>query len=158
GGPARLNANALRRRDLNSYVAISTVLADADGGYHRVGAAWDPLFPVVVADIGNKVEDPRKRGGGEATAIGETSPGDFPVWYRLSEPEGDRFRATTLIAALYRDRDDPIGDPGMRQLAHFARLPGGINGKMDYAVDGKPAVVRLKAWNPQIDYSAETIA
>ncbi len=98
------------------------------------------------------------------TAVVETSPDNFQVWYFFDKPETDVTKFKNLIVSfvgdVLKDGGDKLDDP-----VRIARVPFGVNtkrtneGALKYPdCNDKPWFVRLKSSNYDLRYSVDQIA
>lgn len=114
-------------RGWNGYVTVGAFGRAADGSWRRRTETFAAGLALMVDDVGTKV-NPSTVEALEPSARVETSPGNFQLWYFLSEPERDRVRFDGVIRAFISGR--LLGaDPGMSGVTRVGRLPGFVNGK-----------------------------
>lgn len=142
----------------NNYIAVSSFKSGKDGKFHRKKENFGHMHVVMIDDVGTKVPD--KRIALKPSAMVETSPGNYQIWYFLSVPEPDAEKADRLIKGMIENGlTADATDPGMRGVTRYGRLPVGINGKGKYVEKlGKPFVQRVTIWSPTTRYSIEEIA
>lgn len=155
----------------NLYVTVSTFRPDPAGKDSRSLSQFKRFHALMIDDIGRGQKIPpgaipdRVRGSGpagagtvsypcgRATALVETSPGNFQAWYALSEdlsPRAAAWLQDSVLAKL-----DVLRDPGMLGLNRYGRLPGGSNTKASVLEknDGKPWSVRLHSLQALLRYT-----
>ncbi len=142
---------------VNCYACISSSIKtvnpkNGEMRYWRGEASFGHGLALMVDDIGSgagskgamSVED--LSAILPPTAVVETSPGNFQVWYFLDEPEPDMdwFKAflISFVDAVLKERG---GDFTIRDVSRYGRMPTGINNKRN--ADGSlkyPAEFRVR--------------
>lgn len=100
------------------------------------------------------------------TAVVETSPDNFQVWYFFDKPVDSLMEFKALLNCFVANVLKKGGDNTIKDISRFGRMPCGINNKrhnMDGPfkypdADGKPWAVRLRLANYDVRYSPEEIA
>jgi hypothetical protein len=170
-----INANA------NAYACISSSIKTpnpktGDMRYWRGEASFGHGLALMVDDIGH---GKGSKGGLDLghfmailapTAVVETSPNNFQLWYFLDAPEPSlvRFKAflTSFVAMVLKKG----GDNTIKDVSRYGRMPIGINNKRhgpdgDYKYQVQDAKGRMVPWDVQLvaadyrnRYSMEEIA
>ncbi|QEG09474.1 hypothetical protein TROPICALSUN_70 [Erwinia phage vB_EamM_TropicalSun] len=100
----------------------------------------------------------------EPTAVVETSPGNFQLFYFMEEPVADMLYFKAFLNCFVANVLKKGGDNTIKDIARFGRMPCGINNKRGkdneykYIVDGKPWKVRLERANYGVRYTPEELA
>jgi hypothetical protein len=146
------------RPNYNNYLAVSTFKQGVDGKHHRRKDNFGHMHLGMVDDVGTKVSFDKLVL--PPSAMVETSPDNYQVWYFLNPPEADRLRAERLIDGMVANGlTADASDPGMKGVTRYGRLPVGVNGKAKYVEKlGGPFVQRVAIWTPQLSYSVDQIA
>lgn len=128
-----------------AYYCISTCDRDPQKPRSRKPSRKAPVktYVIVLDDIGTKI--PLDRIAVSPTYALETSPNNFQLGYRLTDPvEPDRARALMdAIAAA------GLTDPQTKSNVRVMRVPGSLNGKPQFG-DFR---ARLTTWNPELSWS-----
>ncbi len=134
----------------NNYLNCSSFNIADDGSVHARKDRFSAFHFLLLDDVGTKV--PLERlDGFRATWRLETSPGNFQVGIRLTEPMRDQDAVTRLQAAVV---SAGLCDPGAKGVARWARLPEAINGKAKHrGATGKAFRCRLTEYNPDVAYT-----
>lgn len=137
----------------NTYVNCATFKPGDDGTVVARKDHAAAYHALVLDDVGTKV-DRSLLGSITPTWELETSPGNFQIGFKLNPPlsdaaEVDRFQQRIAEAGLT--------DKGAMGMARWVRLPVGINGKPQYAVDGQVFICRLHDWHPEKTFSADEL-
>jgi RepB DNA-primase from phage plasmid len=161
------------RTTQNAYVAISsskkTLNKYGKMHYWRGTASFGHGMAIMVDDIGDGIGS---KGGFLLTdvmetllpsAIVETSPGNYQVWYFLDKPEESmpKFKAF-LLSFVEEVLEGAGGDSTIRDVSRLGRLPIGINNKrlpdgtLKYGEDCQVRLIGMD--NPPLRYSMEKIA
>ena len=139
--------------------------------YWRGEASFAAGLALMVDDIG----DGKGSKGGftldefcarlQPTAVVETSPGNYQLWYFLEEPELDMRKFKSFLVGFVNHVLDKGGDNTIKDVSRYGRMPCGVNnkrhsdGKLKYADDGgKPFNVHLKSADYAVRYTVEHIA
>jgi hypothetical protein len=145
----------------NAYLTVSTFEADPlTGKQRRRKACFVSMHAVMIDDVGTKVA--REKLKLAPTAIIATSPKNYQAFYFLIQDSDTRERdvcerlVNRMIAAgLTADN----GDPGMKGVTRYGRLPMGFNNKAKYVAQlGKPWRVQCIEFDPARRYSIQQIA
>jgi hypothetical protein len=137
----------------NGYVAVSSFALARDGTWRRRTESFAAGLALMVDDVGTKVEV--KPGWPRPTAVVETSPGNYQWWYFLHRTT-DIAKFDGAIRAFISGQ--LLGaDPGMAGINRVGRLPGFLNMKEKYIVDGKHWRCRLAKFNPEIRYDVDAL-
>ena len=158
GGPLHFSNDRYKDSTRQNYTCVSGFKTDAEGVYYRQNEYFDALYFIVLDDIGTKVSiDPRTIGFGEPTFINETSPGNHQWYYRLSEPVRDLSIASYLTKQVLATpvQGYLMTDQGAKGITRLCKLPHGMNLKLSL---GKPWQNKSVSWQPDLSYSAQTIA
>ncbi|HJV25327.1 MAG TPA: hypothetical protein VJ673_06555 [Aromatoleum sp.] len=132
----------------NNYFTLSSFYDDEAGHFRRTKKAFAGLHAIMLDDLGSKVD--RARVTLALSWLIETSPGNFQGGLILDEPLRDAEAADRLMKAIIVAG---LCDPGAGgPTARLARLPVGINGKLDPVFS-----CRLIEWAPERRYSVKTI-
>lgn len=102
-------------------------------------------YVIVLDDVGTKVPIDRLPPGARPTYALETSPSNFQLGFRLTDPVQPA-RAAALFDAIAKAG---LTDPGSKSDVRLVRVPGSLNGKPkleDFAA-------RLTTWNPSLSYT-----
>lgn len=157
----------------NAYVCISSSIKTPNPKtgalrYWRGEASFGHGLALMVDDVGN---GKGSKGGLaldtvrsilEPTAIVETSPGNFQLWYFLDQPCADMalFKAF-LVGFVTGVLVDKGGDTTIRDVSRYGRMPVGINNKRTSTGELKyPADTRVRLVHAEYArrYSISTIA
>ncbi len=159
----------------NCYVGISSVIKTPNPKtgqmrYWRGESNFSAGLCLFVDDIGNG----RGSKGGllisdladvlPPTAVIESSPQNFQLFYFLDEPERDMKRFKTFLISFVNKVLGKGGDSTIRDVARVGRMPCGYNnkkveGELKYPDEkGKPFQVRLESANYDLRYSIDQIA
>jgi hypothetical protein len=167
----------------NAYACISSSIQTPNPRtqrmrYWRGEASFGHGLALMVDDVGN---GSGSKGGLsleaivgvlEPTAIVETSPNNFQLWYFFDEPCADmvRFKAF-LVGFVTGVLIDKGGDTTIRDVSRYGRMPVGVNNKRhangvlkyptgnpDASGRAEPYRVRLVSANYQRRYSMDWIA
>jgi len=112
----------------NGYVAVSSFYRSDDGSFRRRSDCFAAGRAMMIDDVGTRVGLNIMAKAPPASAVVETSFGNFQWWYFLSEPERDPAIFNGLISAFIHGK--LLGaDPGMAGITRVGRIPGFINGK-----------------------------
>ena len=160
----------------NAYACISSSIKTVNPKtgemrYWRGESSFGHGLALMVDDIGDGVgskgnlslEDVKRRAA--PTAIIETSPRNYQVWYFLAAPEGDMREFKAFLVSFVSSFLKAGGDNTIRDVSRYGRMPIGINnktdedGKMRYVLeDGKPFEVRLVEADYTKRYDISTLA
>lgn len=154
GSPVSLPLNGttpalVRNVDWNTYASMGSYY-----GGRRLKSNLAAIHAVFIDDVGTKganVITPDRLPLAPSWLI-ETAPGNFQAGYLLSEPaavQADNWQR--LANAL----SSAFGDPGVKDLARYLRLPAGRNMKAKYGVPFRHV---LHKWHPGRRYSIGQIA
>ncbi len=134
----------------NNYFNCSSFNIADDGSVHARKDGFSAFHFLLLDDVGTKV--PLERlDGFQATWRLETSPGNFQVGMRLTEPLRDQEAVTRLQAAVV---SAGLCDPGAKGVARWARLPQAVNGKAKHCgASGDAFRCRLTEYNPDVAYT-----
>jgi hypothetical protein len=129
----------------NCYVCISSSIKTPNPKtgimrYWRGEASFGHGLALMVDDVGTGkgskggLSLDAIRGILDPTAIVETSPGNFQVWYFLDQPCADMalFKAF-LVGFVTGVLVDKGGDTTIRDVSRYGRMPVGVNNKRDTA-------------------------
>lgn len=139
--------------------------------YWRGEASFAAGLALMVDDIG----DGKGSKGGftleyfcgllQPTAIVETSPGNYQLWYFLEEPELDMRKFKSFLVGFVGHVLDKGGDNTIKDVSRYGRMPCGVNNKrhsdgtLKYDNgDGKPFNVRITRADYDVRYTVEHIA
>ncbi len=117
--------------DHNQYVVVSTFQEEAGGVVRRRADKLLRCYAIMVDDVGPNQKIPiadLPDHGASATAVVETSEGNFQLWYALGE-ELSAAEVETLQRSIALKYAVAARDPGMMGVTRYGRLPAGINGK-----------------------------
>lgn len=136
---------------LNGYTSIST-FREARDGWHHDRASFCRGYAFIVDDVGHvgaegcsaKIALSETLHWPKPSAVVETSPGNFQLWYFFREPETDAASFEGLINSFINQKCNG-SDPGMSAISRVGRLPGYENTKLKYGGH----VVRLRELNEQ---------
>lgn len=147
----------------NHFVCIASMKATphpetGEMRYWRKESAFGHGLAVMLDDIGSgkgsKGELSLQEVAGKLlpTAIVETSPNNFQVWYVLSEPEPNRQHFKDFITSFVNAALQNGGDKSITDTVRIGRIPAGVNSKRHaedwsykYAdANGEPWKVSLK--------------
>ena len=99
------------------------------------------------------------------TAIVQTSPGNYQLWYFLDEPEESMRKFKAFLSCFVNKVLQDGGDNTIKDVCRLGRMPTGINNKrladgtLKYAdANGKPYCVELTSADYSRRYSCEEIA
>lgn len=98
------------------------------------------------------------------TAVVETSPNNYQLWYFLDAPEPNLKRFKAFLLGFVSTVLDKGGDSTIRDVSRYGRMPAGINNKrgkdnqFKYAENGQPFRVRLVKAEYERRYSMDRIA
>ncbi|USN16378.1 hypothetical protein PLUTO_00620 [Luteibacter phage vB_LflM-Pluto] len=102
------------------------------------------------------------------TAVVETSPGNFQLWYFLDQPCDDMRLFKGFLSSFVGSVLKKGGDATIKDVSRYGRMPVGINNKRvspdgpfkyaDAARDGAPFEVELRWFDASVRYSMDTIA
>lgn len=165
----------------NCYVCISSSIRTpnpktGDLRYWRGEASFGHGLALMIDDIGHgagskgglRVEDLARVLA--PTAIVETSPNNYQVWYFLDAPEPSMLRFKAFIRGFVDAVLKKGGDHTIRDVSRYGRMPVGINNKrvssdgdFKYPVDvslprGDVFRVGLRRFMPNVRYSMDEIA
>jgi hypothetical protein len=155
----------------NNYICISSAIQtphEKTGKlrYWRSDANFGHGLAIMIDDIG----DGKGSKGSmtieyfsnvlQPTAVVETSPGNYQIWYFFDKPEKDKQLFKNFLRSFVDQVLSSGGDKTIKDITRFGRMPGGINGKEKYKVEGKSWIVRFAedGWKPENRYSIEDIA
>lgn len=160
------------KTEQNAYVTISsskkTQNSKGEWRYWRGEASFGHGLALMVDDIGNGAGS---KGGLSVeamslvlppTAVVETSPGNYQLWYFFDKPEPDmrRFKAF-LVCFVQSVLSERGGDSTIRDVSRYGRMPIGINNKrLDSGAlkYGEEFRVRLVHADYDLRYSIDDIA
>jgi hypothetical protein len=169
----------------NCYVCISSSIktpnARGEMRYWRGEASFGAGLALMVDDIGTGRGSKGELSIGDfmsklpPTAIVETSPGNFQIWYFLDKPVFSMVHFKAFLRCFVDAVLKKGGDTTIRDVSRYGRMPCGINNKrissdgfFKYPGDGSaPRAgltddqvwrVRLKWWRRKNRYAIETIA
>lgn len=134
----------------NNYLNCSSFNIADDGSVHARKDRFSAFHFLLLDDVGTKVSLERLNGFRVTWRL-ETSPGNFQIGIRLTEPLRDqeavaRLQATIVSAGLC--------DPGAKGVGRWARLPDAINGKSKYRDEsGNAYRCRLVEYDPDVSYT-----
>lgn len=168
GAPDMVGAGAWRPRpwapgrdvpledNSNAYVTVSSFLRSGDGSFRRRSESFAAGRALMVDDVGTKVPI-GVVSGVPATAIVETSPGNFQHWYFLRRAEEDQARFDALIRAFISGK--LLGaDPGMAGVTRVGRVPGYRNNKPQHCGEDRRGFrVRLVALDAERRWSIDDL-
>lgn len=138
----------------NNYLNCSSFTSNDEGAVRAKLDRFSALHFIMLDDVGTKVDEAKFDGFIPTWRI-ETSPGNFQLGIKLSEPIRDRAKGERLLNAVMAAG---LSDEGAKGLARWARLPNAINGKEKHQdEDGLPFPCRLDAWNPAVAYSIDEL-
>lgn len=121
--------------DDNAYVTVASFARAGDGSFRRRAETFRAGLALMVDDVGTKVNYSAVENV-RPSALVETSPGNFQYWYFLETPERDMGRFDGMIRAFISGK--LLGsDPGMSGVTRVGRIPGFLNDKPKYHVNGK---------------------
>jgi hypothetical protein len=135
----------------NGYVAVSSFTRADDGTFRRRNECFGAGLALMIDDVGTKVE--RKDDWPPASAVVETSPGNFQFWFFLRERERDISKFDAVIDGFIQQKLMGLPDPGMGGVTRVGRIPGFVNGKTKY----NGFVTRLAEFNPEIRYTTDEL-
>jgi hypothetical protein len=170
-----INANA------NCYVCISSSIKTPNPKtqemrYWRGEASFGHGMALMVDDIGN---GKGSKGGLDLlhfyeilkpTAVVETSPGNFQLWYFLDAPESHMIRFKAFLTCFVTHVLKKGGDSTIKDISRYGRMPIGINNKrhgpnneykypvIDERGKTVPYQVEIRDANYERRYSIEGIA
>ena len=153
----RVGSRAPLVSTLNNYVAVSGFNPNEKGEYRRRKDQFAGLYVVMIDDIGTKLRLDSIPKTLVPNLVVETSPGNYQVTFRLTEPVFDLDEADGLIKALIKALSDDGVDPGMAGVTRVLRLPIGINGKPKYHRDGAVWTCRTHFWDGDVSVSAQEL-
>jgi len=133
----------------NGYCTVSSFVRAVDGSFRRRTECFGAGLAFMIDDVGTKVH--AKPEWPDASAIIETSPGNFQWWYFM-ERERDISKFDALIFTFIHDM---LGgdDPGMAGITRVGRLPGFVNGKPKY----NGFITRLVHLYPKLRYRTDDL-
>lgn len=139
----------------NNYINCSSFTLDDEGALAARVERFSAFHFLMLDDVGTKV-DRAKLDGFVATWKIETSPGNFQMGIKLSEPIRDRYMVANLQNAVVAAG---LSDAGAKGVGRWARLPNAINGKVKHQDKyGLPFRCRLVALNADVSYTIEELA
>ncbi|PMS29643.1 DNA primase RepB-like protein [Trinickia symbiotica] len=160
--------------DENIYTCIAAVNPKEENGktiWPRKVQNFKCGLALCLDDIGNGKGSKGSRSVDELaailppTAVVETSPDNFQVWYFLDKPEYDRKKFKNFLVSFIDQVIKGKGGDKLDDPVRVMRLPFGINnkrtddGELKYADEsGNPFEVRLDAADYDRRYSIEEIA
>lgn len=170
-----INANS------NAYACISSSIktpnpANGKERFWRGEASFGHGLALMVDDIGN---GKGSKGGFtlrdfysvlKPTAVVETSPDNYQLWYFLDEPEPSLLRFKSFIVSFVTNVLGKGGDNTIRDVSRYGRMPIGYNNKRHSADGplkyplaehgndaGKPVLVHLRDADYTRRYSIDQI-
>lgn len=149
GWPARTWPCDLSDTSHNTYFSLASYYPGDDGKVARRKTHFAGLHGLLLDDLGTKASIDRL-GAFELSYLIETSPGNFQGGILFDAPLTDRNQAERLLNSLIQAGLCDSGANG--PLARNARLPVGINGKLD-----PPFNCRMVEWRPDTRYTPEDI-
>jgi hypothetical protein len=141
------------RGDLNTYINCASFACRLDGTLAATKAQVAAYHFLLLDDVGTKVDASRLLALKPTWKI-ETSPGNYQVGYKLSNPLCDEKEVTSLLDRIAKA---DLTDKGAKGINRWARLPNGINGKGKYLKAGVAFACKLFEWNASISYSAREL-
>jgi hypothetical protein len=142
--------------EMNLYFLTSSIRPNGEGKYRATRNQVAATHCFMLDDIGDG-EGSKSDGGKiqlEPTWVIETSPGNHQYIYVLNEPLTDSWMASKIANHLAGEAGT---DGSTKNIVRWVRMPGGVNTKLKYLVDGVPpktSVVDGESW---MLYSVEEI-